>query len=154
MTFIFKTPILYYFLAIILLVFTDCSSSESKNIRNKADNDVDTLVQINNNTTSSKNSDDGLFRMETYNNQEVIATYQSASMYAAATHYHFETEEGQEILVVESIDAETPVKLPKNMLEEFEFDEGPPEGNPEFIGNLFKLYFNDKGDVYKIISYK
>ena len=39
------------------------------------------------------------------------------------------------------------------MLEELE-EEGLPEGNPALIGNTFKLYFNAKGKVYKVIASK
>ena len=137
---------------LIVFVFASCNSSMSNNAEEIEM--TDTLIQTDKISLDRSKEPKSTFEIESYNNQEVIAAYQSASMYAAATHYYFETEEGQEILVVDGIGEETRVQLPKNMLEELEPGEGPPEGNPEFIGNNFTLYFNEKGEVYKVISKK
>ena len=151
MPYIFKILIFSLFL---LFSFVRCNDSESNRNSTNTSNKSDTLIQTDKNRSENNQDDEGIFELDSYHNQEVIATYQSASIYATATHYYFETEEGQEILVAKRMDEETPVRLPDNMLEEFELGESPPDANPAFIGNIFTLYFNEKGLVYKVIPIK
>ncbi len=142
----FKSTILFIF---VLLIFVNCNNSPDNKTTQEGES-TDTLSQEKANSDSD-NYDKGSFELESYHNQEVIATYQSASIYAVTTHYYFETEEGQEILVIKGMDEETQVSLPKDMLEELELENELPDANPEFIGNMFTLYFNEKGKVYKVI---
>jgi hypothetical protein len=146
MGFTLKTVNLYF---LIVFIFASCNNPTDSN--KQEIESTDTLIQTDKTTSDKVNDVKSTFEIESYHNQEVLASYQSASMYAAATHYYFETEEGQEILVVDGMDEEIEVKLPNNMLEKMEPEEGLPDANPEFIGNNFTLYFNEKGKVYKVI---
>lgn len=80
----------------------------------------------------------------------IVATYESATSYAARTDYGFSTTDG-ELLLIEgnTFEQEPIIELPDNMLETGDEIEGPPGANPELVGKSFKLYY--KGDnVYKI----
>ena len=76
----------------------------------------------------------------------VTATFQNATVYAAATDYYFETKEGKILEIrVSNLKKQQKVKLPEGMLVPSE--EGPPDPNPEMIGKLFKIDYNENGEA-------
>lgn len=82
--------------------------------------------------------------------QIVVATYESATAYAARTDYGFSTADGEFLLIEgNTFEQEPIIEVPDNMLETGEEIEGPPGANPELVGKSFNLYYKG-ANVYKI----
>jgi hypothetical protein len=121
------------------------------------DTSLDTSIQTTNDNIETDLESN--IEKHDFTGQEVIATYLSATSYAARSDFYFETEEGEEIMVMGNVFGEKPrVKLPDDLLEDIDTKndeaEGPPQANPALIGHNFRLYFNDNGEVYKVIPAK
>lgn len=76
--------------------------------------------------------------------ETLVATYRSATVYAAATDYFFEDAAGQPIdFRVSNLPEEQDVDLPPDMLDSTTV-EGPPGANPDLVGREFVLVYNDE----------
>lgn len=81
----------------------------------------------------------------------VEATYQNATVYTGKTDYSFFTAEEEEIRIeVSNFEEKPSIILPDGLLESSDTLDGLPGANPLVQGLLFKLYYSEAGEVYKI----
>jgi len=79
-----------------------------------------------------------------------MATYQSATVYAASTDYYFEDKERKIIQFrVSNLPGKNNIDIPANLLES-NVSEGPPGANPELVGKAFKLIYNEQDALVRV----
>lgn len=80
-----------------------------------------------------------------------IVSYQSATVYAGATDFYFKDIDGQivEFRVSNLPDPET-IDLPDNMLDDAVV-EGPPEANPDLVGEEFLLIYDQDDHLIRVV---
>lgn len=81
----------------------------------------------------------------------VEATYENATVYTGKTDYIFLTAEDEEIRVeVSNFEEKPSILLPEGLLESPDTLDGLIGANPLVQGQLFKLYYSEAGEVYKV----
>ncbi len=79
-----------------------------------------------------------------------ILTYESATVYAAATDYSFKDAKDHFIEIrVNDLDENPVVSLPGNLLES-DVAEGPPGANPDLVGKRMRVTYGPDNEVNKI----
>ena len=88
--------------------------------------------------------------LEATQSRTQVATYQSATVYAASTDFYFEDRDGEivEFRVSNLPEAQT-MDLPEDMLEA-EVVEGPPGPNPDLVGEEFLLVYDDQDRLIRV----
>jgi len=81
-----------------------------------------------------------------------VATYQSATVYAASTDYYFKGKDGKMIeFRVSNLPGKNEIELPSNLLES-DVSEGPPGANPDLVGKEFKLIYDNKEELVRVAA--
>ena len=77
----------------------------------------------------------------------VSAIYQAAKVSTGVTDYEFKTDKGEILtLTVKEMEASTPIKLPKNML-----NRDGSSANPKMVGKSFKLFLDANKKIKNIL---
>ncbi len=80
----------------------------------------------------------------------VLASYQSATVYAGATDYYFEDPSGEIVdFRVSNLSEEQAVELPNDMLDPG-MVEGPPGANPDLVGEDFLLIYDGEDQLVRV----
>ncbi len=88
-------------------------------------------------------------------NTEIVAVYQSCTVYTGSTQYFFQSEKGDTIAVSvlnkELADDETLIaKVPDELIDNNPNLEGVAGENPKMVGKKFKIVYNPKGEVIEV----
>lgn len=77
-------------------------------------------------------------------------TYESATVYAAATDYFFKNGKGEMVKVrVNNLEENPKVSVPANFLETG-VEEGPPGANPDLVGKKMRVTYGPDSQIQKI----
>lgn len=80
----------------------------------------------------------------------VLATYVDATVYAGSTDYYFKSRNGEMIKCrVSNYEEDPNLSLPDNLLDP-NAAEGPPGGNPTFIGKIFQLTYDVEDKLVQV----
>ena len=77
-------------------------------------------------------------------------TYESATVYAAATDYFFKNKTGKTIKIrINNLEGNPKISIPTNFLETG-IEEGPPGANPALIGKKVRVTYDANNQIQKI----
>ena len=134
----------------VLCLFISCSSSkEEQKAVEVPTEEVATLAPETEVTTPANETTSSVLALNTM----IRGKYLSAAVYAGATDYVFELDDGEQITIrVSNTDDIGNPEVPEILLESEEEVDGPPGANPKMIGKYVTIE-KDKDDNYLRVIY-